>query len=90
MDQILENVKGATGISDDVVVYGKTEEEHDESLRNLMKAAAEHGLVFNSEKCNIKTQSITFFGAIYTHEGVQPDLVNFRDMKAMPAPTCEK
>ena len=90
MDQILENVKGATGISDDVVVYGKTEEEHDESLRNLMKAAAEHGLVFNSEKCNIKTQSITFFGATYTPEGVHPDPDKIRDLKAMPAPTNKK
>lgn len=90
MDQILENVKGATGISDDVVVYGKTEEEHDESLCNLMKAAAENGLVFNSEKCTIKTQSITFFGATYTPEGVHPDPDKVNDLKAMPAPTSKK
>lgn len=90
MDQILENVKGATGISDDVVVYGKTEEEHDESLRNLMKAAAENGLVFNSEKCVIKTQSITFFGATYTPEGIHPDPDKVNDLKAMPAPTSKK
>ena len=90
MDQILENVEGATGISDDVVVYGKTEEEHDESLRNLMKAAAENGLVFNSEKCAIKTQSITFFGATYTPEGVHPDPEKVNDLKDMPAPTSKK
>ena len=90
MDQILENVKGATGISDDVVVYGKTEEEHDESLRNLMKAAKENGLVFNSEKCTIKTNSITFFGAKYTPEGVHPDTDKVNDLKAMPAPQNKK
>ena len=90
MDQILENIKGATGISDDVVVYGKTEEEHDESLRNLMKAAKENGLVFNSEKCTIKTSSITFFGAKYTPEGVHPDTEKVNDLKAMPAPTSKK
>ena len=90
MDQILESVKGATGISDDVVVYGKTEEEHDESLRNLMTAAKENGLVFNSEKCNIKTSSITFFGAKYTPEGVHPDTEKVNDLKAMPAPTSKK
>ncbi|XP_005108371.1 uncharacterized protein K02A2.6-like [Aplysia californica] len=90
MDQIFESVKGATGISDDVVIYGKTDEEHDEGLRNLMKAAAEDGLVFNSEKCTIKTQSITFFGATYTPEGVHPDPDKVNDSKAMPAPTSKK
>ena len=90
MDQILERVEGATGISDDVVVYGKTEEQHDNSLRNLMKAAAENGLVFNSEKCTIKTQSITFFGATYTPEGVHPDPDKVSDLKAMPAPASKK
>ena len=90
MDQILENVKCATGISDDVVVYGKTEEEHDESLRNLMKAAADNGLVFNAEKCSIKTKAITFFGATYTPEGVHPDSSKVNDLKNMPAPTSKK
>ena len=57
MDQILEKCPGTIGISDDVVVFGKNEKEHD-ILRNLMEAAKENGLVFNSTKCNIKTKSI--------------------------------
>ena len=44
MDQILEQVDGAIGIADDVVVYAKSE-EHDKILHRL--TAAENGLVFN-------------------------------------------
>ena len=36
MGQILEECPDALVISDDVCVYGKTEEEHDENLRTLM------------------------------------------------------
>ena len=54
MDQILEECPGTLGISTDVCVSGKTKEEHDENLRNLMKISQKRGLVFNSKKCFIK------------------------------------
>ena len=53
MDQILEQCLGTIGIADDVAVFGRTEEEHDQSLHNLMQVAAKSGLVFNSKKCII-------------------------------------
>ena len=61
MDQILEQVDGAIGIADDVVVYAKSE-EHDKILHRLMQIAAKNGLVFKSTKCKIKSKSIPFFG----------------------------
>ena len=36
MDQILEGLKGVTGIGDDVCVYGENSEDHDRNLTNLM------------------------------------------------------
>ena len=64
MDQILEKCPGTVGIADDVGVYGTTEDEHDKHLHNLMSVARTHGLVFNPTKCEIKKDSITFFGLI--------------------------
>ena len=46
------------GIADDVGVFGKDEQQHDENLRHLMRTASQHGLFFNS----IKTYSLTLFG----------------------------
>ena len=51
MDQIPEQVNGTIGITDDIVVYAKSE-EHDKILHRLMQIAAENGLVFNSTKSN--------------------------------------
>ena len=87
MDDILENLTGVISIADDVAVVGRTEEEHDQNLHNLMLRAAEKGLVFNSKKCAIKQKSITFFGNIYSCNGVQPDPSKIRDIQNMPEPT---
>ena len=51
MDMILEKCPGIIGLIDDVIFYGKTKEEHDSNLHNLMRIARTEGLCFNSEKC---------------------------------------
>ena len=55
MNEIFEDLPGVVGITDDVCVHGKDEEEHDRNLKELMDRAKETGLVFNSDKCTIKT-----------------------------------
>jgi hypothetical protein len=87
MDEILENLDGVVGIADDVCVIGKTEDEHDRNLLKLMDRAVEKGLIFNSSKCLIKQESISFFGNTYTRSGIKPDPNKVRDIKKMPSPT---
>lgn len=59
MDQILEGLHGVASVADDIVVYGKDEEEHNRNLTALMEQAAEAGMVFNSDKCTIKQNNIS-------------------------------
>ena len=86
MDQILERCPGTIGIADDIAVYGKTEQEHDRHLHNLMQVAAKNGLVFNSQKCAVKTPQITFFGMVYDQHGVHPDPSKVEAVKCMAPP----
>lgn len=86
MDEILEDLEGVVSIADDVCVTGKTEEEHDQNLVNLMERAKSKGLVFNSDKCAIKQESITFFGNVYSAKGISPDPGKVEDIQEMPAP----
>ena len=65
MDQILEGIKGVVSIVDDTVVHRVTEEQHDNNMRKVMNRAHENGLVFNSDKCSLKAESIMFFGCLY-------------------------
>ena len=75
------------GIADDVIVHGKTEDEHDGNLHNLMIVAREQGLLFNSTKCSIKTKTVSFFGALYDEEGVHPDPKRVEGIKAIQSPS---
>ena len=86
MDQILEKCPGTVSIADDIVVCGKTEVEHDRNLYNLMEVAKQHGLAFNSEKCELKVPRIKFFGMMYDKDGVHPDPAKVNDVQQRPSP----
>ena len=86
MDRIIEKCEGVHGISDDLIVHGATEEEHDKRLHNLMTIAKKEGLRFNSEKCVIKTQQVSFFGRLYTSHGLLPDPKKIEDILQIPVP----
>ena len=73
MDQILECCKGAFGITGDVI-HRKDNEEHDQNLHRFMRVTHEHGLVFNGDECDVKKDSVTFFGTVYDTDGAHPDL----------------
>ena len=86
MDKIIAQVPGCLCIADDIVVFGETTAEHDKNLHKLMEVATQEGLVFNSAKCTIRKSSISFFGALYTSEGIKPDPRKVEDIRAMPTP----
>ena len=89
MDRILEKCTGVCGIADDFVVYGATEVEHDRNLLQFMYVAKQHGLALNSAKCDIKCNKVSFFGQLYTSEGIKPDPQKVKDLREMPVPTTK-
>ena len=44
----------------------------------------------NSTKCKIKSKSISFFGMIYSENGVSPDPEKLKDLQNMLYPSCKK
>ena len=75
MDQITNRPPTIIAIHDNICVYGKDTTEHDNNLLKLMQIAQDHGLVFNSNKCSIHQPQISFYGAIFTVQGMKPDPV---------------
>ena len=47
IDQTFEGCNGVVGIADDIVVFGKTTEEHDENLHGMMERCQNTGLKLN-------------------------------------------
>ena len=61
MDDIMPQCPGVLAIHDDIFIYGKDDRDHDANIINLFNIAQKEGLVFNSVKCSIKQESVTFF-----------------------------
>ena len=52
-DQYLEWIDGTVGIASDFILHGKNNRTHDVGLHWVMEVSKQHGLVFNTEKCEI-------------------------------------
>ena len=72
MSKELEDLSGVKNISDDIIVYGKDEEEHDRNLYGLLKRLQERGMTINRDKCSFKTQKVQFFGQEISPSGIKP------------------
>ena len=84
MDQIQDRCEGVIGIADDIIIHGKDDAEHDRRLHKFMKVAREHGLVLNKKKCEVKSNSVKFFGCIYDKHRAHPDPSKVSTIKEMP------
>ena len=81
MDMILQGCDGTMRITDDIVVFGDSPEEHDRNLHKLMLQARKMGLVLNPNKCVIRMNQVNFFGMVYTKDGVRPDPKNHKKLR---------
>ena len=52
IEQVLSGCEGCANISDDIVVYGKNVDEHDQRLEKVLQVLQERGLTANKEYCS--------------------------------------
>ena len=90
MDEITDRLSSIIAIHDDICMYGKDMAEHDHNLLQLIKIAQGQGLVFNSSKCAIHQSKISFYGAIFTVQGMRPDPAKVQALQDLPAPQNPK
>ena len=86
MDAILEQCPGVIGIHDDMVIFGKDQEDPDANLINLLNVCQKKGLVLNSKKLELRREPVTFFGAEYSSQGMHPDPKKVQGITEMTAP----
>ncbi|XP_049283851.1 uncharacterized protein K02A2.6-like [Anopheles funestus] len=87
IDTMLAGLSGSSGYMDDVVVGGKTEEEHDENLERLLRRIQEYGFTVRAEKCAFRTDQIEYLGFIIDRQGLRPNPTKIEVIKNLPTPT---
>ena len=77
IDQVLQGVNGVHCYLDDILVTGRTMEEHLANLEEVLRRLKEYGLRANSEKCKWFQTSVSYLGHVVTSEGLQkaPDKI---------------
>ena len=90
MDRILEQCPGTIGIHDDVIIYGYTREDHDANLINFLNVCQTEGLCLSSKKLELRRDRVSFFGAVYSCEGVEPDPRQIQGIKEMTPPETKQ
>ena len=58
---------------DDILVYSRTEEEHEEHLRIVLQTLKEHKLYAKFSKCEFWLEKVTFLGHIISKSGLEVD-----------------
>ena len=77
MQQALEGCEGVRNIYayDDIIVHGKTAEQHDTRLEKALGRIQEKGLTLNKEKCKFHRSEIEFMGHLLSTRGIGPTQV---------------
>lgn len=72
---------------DDLIIFGKTLEEHNKNLSVIFQRLREVNLKLNPEKCNFLQEKLVYLGHYISAEGVQPDPQKTAVIKSWPRPT---
>ena len=73
LDSVYIGLPGVTGIADDMVIFGRTEEEHDRNLILFLETTRKNGLILNKKKLQFKKEEVSFFGHRWNSTGISPD-----------------
>ena len=72
IQQVLQDCSGTANISDDIIIYGSDQAEHDKRLEKVLTRFEERGLTLNKEKCVFDMPKLTFMGLFLSNRGIGP------------------
>jgi hypothetical protein len=78
--------KFAVFFIDDILIYYKNREEHEEHLRLVLQVLREHQLYDKFNKCDFFQKKIHYLGHVLSEEGVAVDPDKIRSIMECPTP----
>ncbi|KAL7839528.1 hypothetical protein SRHO_G00261860 [Serrasalmus rhombeus] len=71
--EVTDDLEGIVCHMDDVLVWGRNQEEHDTRLRAVLQRMQKVGITHNLDKCDLSTQEASFLGHVVSDSGISPD-----------------
>jgi hypothetical protein len=72
---------------DDILVYSRSEEEHEEHLHLVLQKLREHRLYAKLSKCEFWMKQVAFLGDVTSKGGISVDPSKVQDVLSWNAPT---
>ena len=70
--QLVSDCAGVENISDDIIIHGKNDAEHDSRLKKLLHRLKESGQTVNLSKCSIRLPQLEYVGHLVGARGKSP------------------
>ena len=88
--QALAGLQGVVYYVDDILVYGKDREEHDQHLKGVLDRLQEYDFRLAPDKCQFGAKDVTFLGHIIGADGVRPDPKNLKGIEDCAQPSTAR
>jgi len=89
MNHVLSDVLdvGVLAYMDDILIYAKTEEEHDRLVKEVLDRLQQNGLAVLPEKCVWKAEEVKFLGYVIGRDGIKMSTAKVEAILSWKAPT---
>jgi len=74
------------GIPHDILVTGKTQEQHLENLKEVLVHFQQARLHLKKQKCQFLTRSVEYLGYVIDQHGLHPSEEKVKTVKSVPKP----
>ena len=88
MTEAFEDLSGVKTIADDILVWDRSEAEHNHRLERLrvLERSRKVGLKLNRSKMKIVAAEVPYIGHVLTSNGLKPDPKKMHAVEGMPSP----
>ena len=86
IDSLLQGIPHVCAYLDDILITGKSEEEHLQNLSAVLSKLQDAGLRLKKSKCYFLAESVEYLGHVITDEGLQLPQAKVIAMQNAPVP----